>query len=95
MHCLRSPLLALGLLLLLLLGACGDGDIRKGCKNYCKCHRGKKSATTCRDRCEERLSALKKRDRALGRQVAECLARKGKRKCDELARCAGPYLNKK
>ena len=26
----------------LLLVSCGDGDISRGCKNYCKCHAGKR-----------------------------------------------------
>ena len=74
------------------LVSCGDGDIRRGCKNYCKCHAGKLSESACRERCSERLHALKKRDRPRERQIADCLAAKGKRSCDELARCAGDAL---
>ncbi len=80
-------LLAAGLLL-----ACGDSDIRRGCKNYCKCHRGSRSESACRDRCQDRLTALKKRDRPRERQIADCLAAKGKRSCTELAACAGDAL---
>ena len=50
------------------LTACGDGDIRKGCRNYCKCHRGKGSKSACEARCAKKLKALKKRDRARERQ---------------------------
>ena len=75
-----------------LLTACGDGDIRKGCKAYCKCHRGKRSESECRDHCAGRLRALKKRDRARERQIADCLAAKGERRCAELAACAGDAL---
>lgn len=71
---------------------CGDGDIRKGCKNYCKCHRGKRSLSDCRRHCAARLTALKKRDRPLERQIADCLAAKGERKCAELAACVGDAL---
>ncbi len=78
-----------------LAASCGDGDIRKGCKNYCKCHRGKDSDSACRSRCSERLHALKKRDRPQARQIADCLAAKGERKCSELAACAGSVLKSK
>jgi len=86
--------------LALLLGGglamgCGDGDIRKGCKNYCKCHRGEASDTACRKRCSKRLSALKKRNRPQARQIADCLAAKGERTCSELAACAGSILKTK
>ena len=77
---------------LVLSAGCGDGDIRKGCKNYCRCHRGNASDSACRKRCSERLSALKKRDRPLARQIADCLAAKGERSCKELAACAGDAL---
>lgn len=73
----------------LALAGCNDGDIRKGCKNYCKCHRGDRSVSACREHCAERLTALKKRDRPRERQIADCLAAKGERKCAELAACVG------
>ncbi len=75
-----------------LLSGCGDGDIRKGCKNYCKCHRGKRSDSACRKRCSEKLHALKERNRPRARQTADCLAAKGERKCGELAACMGDLL---
>lgn len=76
------------------LPACVDGDIRTGCRRYCRCHRGQKSAQSCRSTCERTLSALKKRDRARARQVADCLAAKGKRPCKELGLCAQGVLEK-
>jgi uncharacterized protein YgiB involved in biofilm formation len=76
----------------LALTSCGDGDIRKGCKNYCKCHRGNRSVSACRERCDKRLTALKKRDRPRERQIADCLAARGERKCAVLAACAGDVL---
>ncbi len=79
----------------LVVAGCGDGDIRKGCKNYCKCHRGDDSDSACRKRCSKRLTALKKRDRPQARQIADCLASKGERKCSELAACAGSLLKSK
>jgi len=78
--------------ILVLLAGCGDGDIRKGCKNYCKCHRGNKSESACRKRCSQTLLAIKKRDRPQAKQIAECLAANGERSCPELAACVGDYL---
>jgi hypothetical protein len=75
-----------------LTAACLDGDMRKGCTRYCKCHRGARSEAACHARCTARLRALRKRDRARERQIAECLAAKGERSCDELAACAGDAL---
>lgn len=80
------------LVALLLVAGCGDGDIRKGCKNYCKCHRGKRSESACRNHCSKKLHAIKKRDRPQAKQIADCLAAKGKRSCDELAACVGDFL---
>lgn len=87
-------LVLLGALALLptVLGGCTDSDIRKGCGRYCKCHRGKRSQDTCRSECEKSLASLKKRDRTLARQVADCLSAKGERPCKELALCAEGVL---
>ncbi len=87
-----SPLAPLVLFLGLCLARCGDGDIRKGCKSYCKCHKGEQSLSRCRERCAKKLTALKKHNRPLARQTADCLAAKGERSCDELAACAGDLL---
>jgi len=75
-----------------LLAGCGDGDIRKGCAAYCECHAGQPGRSACEDRCQARLEAMRKRDRAKERQIADCLAARGKRSCQELARCAGDFL---
>lgn len=85
-------LVSLPAALALAVGACTDGDIRKGCENYCKCHAAQHSAESCRASCEKTLGALKKRDRPRAKQVADCLAAKGKRSCDELALCAQGVL---
>ena len=89
---MRRGLLLLGILLLGAGAGCGDGDIRKGCASYCECHAGKRSRAACEDRCRDRLEALRKRDRPRERQIADCLAARGKRTCAELALCAGDHL---
>jgi hypothetical protein len=92
-HAWHRLLFCLSLLLpLLSTTACGDGDIRRGCKNYCRCHKGKRSVSACEARCTDKLRALKKRDRPRERQIADCLAAKGKRSCAELAACAHDVL---
>ena len=97
----RAPLLpillalaSLALATLTSLASCTDSDIRKGCGRYCKCYRGRQSGEACRSACEKTLTSLKKRDRALARQVADCLSAKGKRPCKELALCAEGVLEK-
>ena len=86
----QSVLMLLGLCLC--FAGCGDGDISKGCKNYCTCHSGERSRSACEKRCTGKLKALKKRDRPRERQIADCLAAKGERSCKELAGCAGDIL---
>jgi hypothetical protein len=87
-------LLALLFLVAVPLVGCADGDIRVGCERYCRCHRGSQSEGACRSDCRDTLTSLKKRDRARARQVADCLAAKGKRPCKELALCASGVLRK-
>ena len=92
MRWLPLPLIAaLGLATLLLTG-CPDGDIRRGCENWCKCHKGDQSASACYDACSDTLKKLKKRDRPKMRQTAECLAGKGMRHCKEITLCGQGVL---
>jgi hypothetical protein len=87
MSWLRLGSLALLCGVALPLAACTDGDIRKGCKNWCRCHHGDQPVSSCRAACEKKLDALRERDRAFERQVAECLAAKGKRSCKQITLC--------
>jgi len=83
------PLVLVGLA----AAGCVDGDIRTGCKRWCHCHHGSQSESSCFDACEDTLKTLKRHDRTRARQVADCLAAKGDRKCGEITLCGQGVLS--